>query len=116
MTHKLTRTRMTLLLDGGEPFDVTIRPADMLVGEEVARRNGMTSAREQPIGNTLAYAYAACLREQKYGGEFQQFRHELEAWEEHEDPVEVPPTREPSGSASSSLPTSETPDSGSTQD
>lgn len=115
----LTRSTFTIWLDDptdptAEPAEhtVTVRPADMMVGEETAARNGMANMEVHRIGTTVCWVHAASRRLGIFTGEFQQFRALLAHIEEHGEAPEVPPTEEPSGSDSSSPSGSETPATG----
>lgn len=114
----LTRLIYDLYLD--DPADptadpaehrVTVRPADQMVGEPLAHRNGIGPMEENQIAHAVCWAYAAARRQGVFPGEFQQFRALLAHIEKVEE-EEVPPTEGASGSDSASPDFGATPPTG----
>lgn len=109
-----------------DPFDVSditthrvvVTHADQMRGELEAGKRGIPDSAGQNL--TSVILWCALTRTGVYAGKYDQFRNADCAGMEYVDPdesgepAEVPPTAEPSGSASSSLSTSLEPLTGST--
>lgn len=98
---KLIRPRyLVSLADRAEPVPVTILHADQLVGEELARREGLpVNPGEAPQLHTTLYVYAALQRMGEHPGPWSGFSELVEGIEADRD-LPVDPTVPDQGTGS----------------